>query len=759
MRRFIGAAHLWVPLAILTAALYVRTTEPAWLERLQFLVFDTLMQEYPREYPTDSPIPVRIVDIDEESLAQFGQWPWSRITIAQLIVNLRQAGAAVVAFDVVFAERDRVSPPNAAEEWSILAGAEDLIAQVKQLPDFDAAFAQYIQAYNPVVMGFVLSQNGRLPRVPEFDGTFATKGLTGGEVRRQLAPVYNGATTNLPEFEKAASGNGTFSMRLEQDGLVRRIPLVFQLDTGSGETNLYPSLVMEAFRSAQGVKTMIVYAGGTTRGASFLESGNVRGISAVQVGQKTIPTDRFGRLWLHSTGPQTERYLSAKDILSGQFDREKVQGALVFIGTSAAGLLDLRATPLASQYPGVEIHAEIAEQIITDHYLQRPAIAFFYELAFIAVLGGLLIVAMPRLGAIWSAAFGGICVAGAFGFAWYKFTAELQLFDPVFPSAASLAIYVTGTIILYSREELQRRQVRDAFSHYLSPDLVEQLAEDPGRLKLGGETKVLTFLFCDVRGFTTISESFKGNPQGLTVLINRFLTPLTDCILQRNGTIDKYMGDCIMAFWNAPLDVADHPHKACESALAMFEALDALNAVRKQESEEAGEPFLPLNIGIGLNTGDCVVGNMGSDQRFDYSVLGDAVNLASRLEGQSKGYGVGIVLGEDTQAAAKDAYATLELDRIAVKGKAEAVTIFTCLGRKDMLDSGDFQRHAADHADLLAAYRGQRWDEAERLLDRLRGALDGAMKGYYDMIAGRIAEYRADPPPADWDGVYVATSK
>lgn len=750
---------IWAPLLILAAALYVRTTQPPWLEQLQFFVFDTMQRETPRDYLPDADIPVRIVDIDEDSLAALGQWPWSRIKIAQLIVNLRQAGAAVVAFDVVFAEPDRMSPPNAAEEWSVLAGADELIEQVKQLPDFDAAFAQYLAAYNPVVLGFVLSQDGRLPHVPKFGGTFATKGLSAGDVRRKLVPVYDGAITNLPIFEQAASGNGTFSLRLEQDGLVRRVPVVFQLDKGDGgETNLYPSLVVEALRTVQGVDTMIVRAAGAA-GGSFLDQGNIRGLANIQVGAKTVPTDAFGRLWLHSTGHRPERYLSAKDVLTGNFDPQQVAGGIVFVGTSAAGLLDLRSTVMQAQYPGVEIHAEIAEQIIADHYLQRPSIAFLYELAFILALGLVLIVAMPRLGALKSALLGVVCIAGAFYFSWFRFTEDLQLLDPVFPSLSSLAIYLTGTIILYTREEMQRRQIRGAFAQYLSPALVEQLAEQPERLTLGGETRILTFLFCDVRGFTTISESFKGNPQGLTLLINRFLTPLTNCILERQGTIDKYMGDCIMAFWNAPLDVPDHPGIACESALAMFEALDDLNETRRLEAEADGAAFLPLNIGIGLNTGDCVVGNMGSEQRFDYSVLGDAVNLASRLEGQSKGYGVGIVIGEDTQAGAEADFATLELDRIAVKGKAEAVTIYTLLGRKDMRQGQEFVTHARHHQDLLTEYRRQNWSHALEALDRLAGGLDGAMDGYYAMMRARISEYRNNPPPADWDGVYVATSK
>ncbi|MDF1750225.1 MAG: adenylate/guanylate cyclase domain-containing protein [Alphaproteobacteria bacterium] len=752
--------HFWAPLLLLIGALFVRASEPAWLEGLQFSVFDQLVRAYPRDYNPSAEIPVRIVDIDEDSLSAYGQWPWSRLTIAQMVLNLRQAGAAVVAFDIVFSEPDRISPPNAVKEWSILEGAEGLLDQVKNLPDFDVAFAQYLEAMNPVVLGFVLSQDDRLPRVPDFDGTFATKGLNAGDVRRFLKPVYSGAVTNLPLFEKAASGNGSFSMRLEQDGLVRRVPVIFQLDAkNGGDTLLYPSLVAESFRTVQGVKTMIVRAAGTDSTASLLDQGNVNGLANIQIGAKTIPTDPFGRIWLHSTGHRQERFISAQSVLKGTFDPALVKGAIVFVGATAAGLLDLRATAMASQFPGVEIHAEIAEQIISDHYLERPGTAFYFELGFILVLGLLLIIAMPRLGAAKSALLGGICGIGAFGFAWYMFTQHLQLIDPVFPSGAALAIYLSGTVILFVREESQRRQIRSAFSHYLSPDLVAQLADQPERLKLGGEAKTLTFLFCDVRGFTTISESFKGNPQGLTLLINRFLTPLTDCILSRRGTIDKYMGDCIMAFWNAPLDVPDHPKSACEAALSMFESLQILNTARQAEAEESGDVFLPLNIGIGVNTGDCVVGNMGSAQRFDYSVLGDAVNLASRLEGQSKSYGVGIVLGTETWHAVADDFATLELDRIAVKGKTEAVTIATCIGRKDLLQSPEFQKHAKEHEALLSAFRAQDWDLAESLLAALTGKLSGRMDGFYAIYQERIHEYRDSPPPENWDGVYIATSK
>ncbi|HAM47822.1 MAG TPA: adenylate/guanylate cyclase domain-containing protein, partial [Alphaproteobacteria bacterium] len=266
------------------------------------------------------------------------------------------------------------------------------------------------------------------------------------------------------------------------------------------------------------------------------------------------------------------------------------------------------------------------------------------------------------------------------------------------------------------------------------------------------------FLFCDIRGFTPISEQFKGNPQGLTQLINRFLTPMTDIILSREGTIDKYMGDCIMAFWNAPLDVPDHPMQSCTTSLEMIHDLKILNAELKEEAERENRPFLPINIGIGLNTGECVVGNMGSKQRFDYSVLGDAVNLGARLESQSKNYGATIVVGAETYASVKDDFALIELDLIAVKGKSEAVQIYALLGDEEMKNSDDFKNWSAMHADMITAYRAQNWDEAEQLLETLR-AREDANHVLYDLYAERIADYRANPPGPDWDGVFVATSK
>jgi len=315
-------------------------------------------------------------------------------------------------------------------------------------------------------------------------------------------------------------------------------------------------------------------------------------------------------------------------------------------------------------------------------------------------------------------------------------------------------------LLNYFREQKQRQQIRSAFGFYLSPQLVEQLAKSPEKLVLGGEERRMTILFSDVRGFTTISEHYKDDPQGLTHLMNRFLTPMTNAIIERKGTIDKYIGDAIMAFWNAPLDDDEHEANACEAALEMLARAEALNVEFKREADANGGVYMPLRIGIGLNTGPCVVGNMGSDFRFNYSVLGDTVNVASRLESRTKDYRLSMVIGSRTAERAQGRFATMEIDLIQVKGKKQPEAVFTVIGRAEVASDPRGRELCDFNARMLASYRQQSWDEALALIDRCRKLANGFdVAGLYDMYVERIAAYRADPPGADWNGVYEAESK
>jgi adenylate cyclase len=372
------------------------------------------------------------------------------------------------------------------------------------------------------------------------------------------------------------------------------------------------------------------------------------------------------------------------------------------------------------------------------------------------LLGLLLIWLLPKWGSIWCAVLTVCAIGGVIGGAWYAFDVYNWLLDPIYFSLVILIIYLTQSLLIYLATEAERARVRGAFGMYLSPALVEQLASDPEQLKLGGEMKDISIMFCDVRGFTSISELY--DPEGLTQLINKFLTPMTQVIMDRMGTIDKYMGDCIMAFWNAPVDVPTHVTEACNSALVMFEKLEELNQELENEAISNNKEFRPLKIGIGLNTGTCCVGNMGSTQRFDYSILGDDVNLCSRLEGQSKGYGVDIVISETTKVAAPD-FATIELDLIQVKGKTVPVRIFALIGNNEVQSSDWFKEFNPIHAELISEYRNQNWENATSLSQKARRVAGEKYDGLYDLFDERIAEYQINPPGEDWDGVYIATDK
>ena len=509
----------------------------------------------------------------------------------------------------------------------------------------------------------------------------------------------------------------------------------------------------------QGAQTYIIRASGASGEESF---GQVTGINNVRIGNVIVPTDANGAVYLHYTESEPSRYVPAWTVFDESVDPNLIAGHILIVGTSAAGLQDQRSTPLNPVIPGVEIHAQLMEMMTLElagaepAYLERPDWANGAEIVYLIVLGLLMILVLPRWGAMWSAVFGLSLIGVAIYGSWYAFTELRFLLDPIFPSAVILFIYIVESLMSYLKTEAEKEQVRGAFQHYLSPALVEQLADNPDQLALGGETKQMTLLFSDIRGFTTISEGFDA--EGLTSFINKFLTPMTDIILSAKGTVDKYMGDCIMAFWNAPLDDEDHARNAAHAALDMMDRLAELNAEWKAEAEANNRKYVPINVGVGLNTGDCCVGNMGSDQRFDYSVLGDDVNLASRLEGQSKNYGVDIVLGENTKNLIDD-MALIELDLIQVKGKTEPVHIYALMGDEEFATQPAFKELAQNHQQFLEDYRRQSWDTASSYIEAYNSETNGKLGALYNLYEERIKEFVANPPSPDWDGVFVATSK
>ena len=728
----------------------IRAGNPYPVEKLRLSIFDYYQKLMPRipEPAWQKTSPVVIVDIDEKSLAEYGQFPWSRHVMAELVNRLNAAGATAIGFDILFAEPDRASPKSViASLQGLDYPVSDAAAELAAI-DFDAVFAQSI-AQAPVVLGQIATHTATSFKEPRGNET-SVKAMLGGDATPSLEH-FNGAIHNLPILEKAANFRGLLSLSSRKiDEIVRWIPLAAQVDGV-----IKPAMSIEMLRLALGSNMLML-------------KSNPSGIDSVTLlikGQHLdIPTAPHARVWVyfaqpdrHNTPENSGRmYVSAADILKGRYPPERLAGRLALLGTSAAGLVDLRATPVSPALPGVEVHANIIENILAQDFLQYPAWIMFVELIALSIGLGVLTLLLLRASPWFSLLVLILFIGGFIATSLYLYRFEKILFDAGYPMLSMLGLYTMMTFWRFRQNALEKQQVRSAFGQYLSPALVEQLAEDPSRLTLGGERKDMTLLFCDIRGFTGISEAYRDDPEGLTTLINRLLTPLSEVILDHEGTVDKYMGDCIMAFWNAPMETENHAGLALRSAQEMHRVLAELNDTLAEEAKTDGRAFSEVNIGIGMNSGTVVVGNMGSEQRFDYSVLGDSVNLAARLEGQSKQYRVGTVIGEDSRAFMTEAeQATLfELDLIAVKGKAQAVRIFTSL-----MDIAPEQRQKlmVHQQVFLLAYRGMQWQEAARLARQ--GMEMPELRGYYDCMAERIADYQAHPPPPDWDGVYRATEK
>jgi len=721
----------WLALALLAGVIALRVIDPTAIQMLRVRTFDLYQQIKPRP---QTPGMVTIVDIDEESLRRLGQWPWPRTMVSDMLERLTNMGALAIGFDVVFAEPDRMSPNSIAEVIPNLPA--NVQADLQKLPTNDEIFAETIRKSRVVLGQTGMPFDRKLPEdTPKTSVAVLGKGLD------RWIENHPSMLRNIPVIDQAAQGHGVFTVAAETDGVVRRVPMILYV-----QGNVYPSLSVELLRLAARQKTILV----KTREDIGVEGLRIRGLPPIR-------TDANGRVSVYYAHTNPDQYVPIYKVLDGTADLKDIQNRIVLIGSSAVGILDIKSTPLNPFLPGVEVHAQILENILTNTQLLIPRDAAGVEVVMVAGIGLLMIFFLPIIGARLTLGLFLLVTAGIGYWSWQSFAVDRVLYDPVYPSLTALIIFIFLTYTSYAQEENQRRQVRTAFSHYMSPALVERLAEDPGQLKLGGEMRDMTLLFCDVRGFTTISEQFDA--EGLTRLINKFLTPMTGIILDRKGTIDKYMGDCIMAFWNAPLDDPNHQINACDSALTMIDSLHVLNENLKKEAAEEGRKHIPINIGIGINSGECCVGNMGSEQRFDYSVLGDDVNLASRLEGQSKAYGVTTVVGENTEPKVRD-FALVEMDLIRVKGKTVPVRIFGLLGSREFAQTEEFKAHKLHHDALLAAYRARDWDTAERELANCRATSVGQdVPNLYNMFEERIAQFRENDPGEGWDGVFVATSK
>ncbi len=607
---------------VLAALIILRLLDPQPVESLRLRYFDLLQSMQP---PSASVDQVVIVDIDERSLAQVGQWPWPRTRVAEMVTTLLEAGATAVGFDMLFAEPDRMSPAR------FVASTQGLPRQLTQAllaaRDNDQVLAERLSD-TPVVLGVSATHetdhpyaNRRQARTPVVE--------VNGDARPHLL-AYGSVIRNLDVLEAAAQGRGMVTLNSERDGIVRRIPAVLR----SGDA-LYPTLSVELVRIVAGRENY-----------SLVANENGGGIDGLRIGPYDVPTDMNGLVWLRHRQHDPGMYISATDLVDGDFDRAAVRGKVVLVGTSAVGLRDLRATPVNAAIPGVEIHAQLLNSILGQDFLSRPNFALGLELTAALLFGMLVIVTVPRASALTSLPIIVAVLAATGGTSWYLFGVRSLLIDASFPILCTAALF---TILIYgnfSRAEAQRRQVRTAFGQYLAPALVERLVDDPTKLELGGEQREMTFLFTDIAGFTAFAENI--DPAVLTRTLNAYLDQMCQIVMAHGGTIDKIVGDAVHALFNAPIDQPDHAQRAVTCGLA----LDTFGREFAQQMQAEG-----LNFGhtrIGINTGHCVVGNFGGSQRFDYTAHGDAINTAARLEAANKHLGTTICVAGTTADQCRD---------------------------------------------------------------------------------------------------------
>jgi len=749
MMRFLS--NRWMHFTLLSALVLVSMvfsfSQQGIRHELQSYVFDYLNKEYPRP-KTDQ---VVIVDYDDYSLQNVGQWPWPRQKIAELIENLTQMEAAAIVFDGVLPEADGTSPDLFAQTLPNNENFLEVRQKLAALGSNDEILANAIRRSNVFVSGFTLSSYTQSPREPIIvKPILAKKSIK--ESFLSNAEHFKAAATFLPMFEKASAGNGSFIAAPDTDGVIRRTGLIF-----SNNKNIYPALSLEALRVARtDQKTHIKIGNNPDTNSNLIESEY-----KILLGDYKIPVERNGKIWVYYRvfDEQADDYVSAYKILDPAQKKtvaHLIKNKIVLIGSSAEGLKDLRSTAIEPFQPGVEIHANVIEQILQGTYLQRPHITVMAEANFILFVGVLLVLMAPFVSVVATGVISVGFIAAAFAASKIGYIEHGYLIDPIYPSLCVFLIFVTSTILTYLRTEYERGQIRDAFGLYISPEYMQELTENPDKLKLGGENRELSVMFTDIRNFTSISEGL--SPQELIQLINDFLTPMSDLVMQNKGTIDKYMGDAMMAFWNAPLDDADHAKHACLTALGMQAALEPINRTIHEHAKELGKDPILLNAGIGINTGECAVGNMGSRQRFAYSTLGDAVNMASRLEAQTKNYGIGILIGEKTYGYVSE-FACLEVDLLQVKGKTQSEKVYGLIGEQALQQTENFQNLLSLHQAMITKYRETKFDDAKALCFQCEELDIYGLEKLYSLYKARIKQMKENPPPADWDGVYIAQTK
>lgn len=708
------------------------------IDRLDNIIYDARLR---LTMPRGINPRIVILDIDEKSLQEVGHWPWPRNIMAQIVDKLfDKYRVAEVGFDVVWAEADYSSGIRALDQLADTQLRQDgeferVYRELRPTLDYDGLFARAIKG-RPVVLGYYFNSDADAKRIAAIPDPVLPKGTFAG--RNIDFPLWLGYGGNLPELERNAAAAGHFNPMLDSDGVVRRVPMIVEFD-GAYYESLSLAMVRTLIAQQNGGKLPMVRPGFAP--GSMLHRGYT-GLEWLSVGSLTIPVDDTASTLVPYRGDKGSfPYVSLADVLHDRVKREQLEGRIALVGTTAPGLLDLRSTPVGNAFPGVEVHANLIAGMLDHSLKQKPPYMLGAEVVLLVLGGVALSVVIPLLSALWATV---AAVTGAALIVGLDFGIWVQA-GIVLPLAASLlmivTLYTVNMAYGYFVESRSKRQFTELFGQYVPPELVDRMAEDPEKYTMEGREEVLTVLFSDVRGFTTISESLSA--KDLSSYINDYLTAMSLVIRGNRGTLDKYIGDAIMAFWGAPVEDAYHARHGVLTALEMQRRAVALN----EEFRAKGWP--EFHIGIGVNSGLMRVGDMGSKLRKAYTVMGDPVNLGSRLEGITKEYGVGILVGEETRRAARD-IVFREVDRVRVKGKDEAVAIFEPIG----LDS-DVDRTMHEELKLwnqcMRHYRARDWDQAEVALLNLQRMRPRSE--LYAKFVERIEGFRRSPPHPGWDGV------
>jgi adenylate cyclase len=691
---------------------------------------------------------VVILGIDDDSLKTVGRWPWSREDISRLLARVKEAGPKVIAVDIIFAEKEETAAVRTitslhqqiTHQGLDNKGILTLLERERQRADVDRVLTETIREKPPTILGFFFRKVGGTRggvakaelMAPTFvrASTYNVVRLLDTEPSRVPLIGAAGVELNLPEINLAAAGAGYFNMLPDADGTVRWFPM----------TILYGP----DFFAPMSLVALSHYLGNPMTSITLSRVG----VEEIRLGRQQIPVDRHGRMLINYLGPpgMVPTY-SASALMEGRLPKEALKDKIVLLGATAVGIYDLRVTPFSGVTPGVEVQATVLDNLLRSQFIRVPKFGLPLMILTLLGLGVLLGLVLPKLSAAWAFVFTLLLIEGyTLGnyFSFSRLGIQLELF---YPLAEVVGVYLGITMHRFLAEERERLRIRKAFESYVAPAVVQEMLKHPEALRLGGERRVISLLFTDIRGFTTMSENL--DPEALVKLLHDFLNPMSNIIINQGGTIDKYMGDAIMALFGAPLEQPDHASQACRAALQMEGTLAELN---RQWTTE-GRP--PLKIGVGVNTGPVAVGNMGSDRLFDYTAIGDNVNLASRLEGLNKFYGTNILISEATAGALKNGFILRDVDRVRVKGKAQAAGIFEVVGEGE--PEPELARFLAAYHQGLALYRQQRWAESAA---QFQAALelrpdDAPTKRYL----GLIQKYEEAPPEPDWDAVTVMDGK